>query len=89
MHTIPPWLLVFSLFLPRLTLAYAFFVHQVPHVQLSDLVQLVMWALVPRILMLIYIYVHLGLGMWFVAHVIALLLVWGGSGHTASRRYRD
>jgi hypothetical protein len=84
---IPLWLLFFSLFLPRIALIFAFLIHQVPHVALPDWASLVMWALIPRVLMLIYIYVNMGFGPWFIAHLIALLLVWGGSGHKASKRW--
>jgi hypothetical protein len=87
MHSIPLWLLFFSLFLPRLTLLYAFFVHQVPSAHLPNLAALILWALVPRVLMLIYIYVNLGFDLWFIAHLVALILVWGGSGHRASKRW--
>ena len=87
MHSIPLWLLFFSLFLPRLTLLYAFFVHQVPYAHLPDLAALIMWVFIPRVLMLIYIYVNLGLDVWFIVHLVALILVWGGSGHRASKRW--
>ena len=88
MHPIPLWLLFFSLFLPRLTLCFAFFVHQVPFARLPDLVAVVMWALIPRVLMLFYIYVNMGFGPWFIAHLIALILVWSGGGREASRRWQ-
>lgn len=88
MHGIPLWLLFFSLFLPRISLLFAFLVHQVPYARLPDLASLVMWALVPRVLMLIYIYVNLGFGLWFLAHLIALIVVWGGGGNEASKRWR-
>jgi hypothetical protein len=87
MHSIPLWLLFFSLFLPRLTLLYAFFVHQMPSAHLPDLAALLMWALVPRVLMLIYIYVNLGFDLWFLAHLVAWILVWGGSGHRVSKKW--
>ena len=61
MHAMPLWLLFFSLFLPRLSLVFAYFVHQVPASHLPDLAALAMWAFIPRVLMLIYIYVNLGL----------------------------
>lgn len=64
----------------------AFLVHQVPPAALPDLASIVMWALVPRVLMLIYIYTNMGFGPWFVAHLVALILVWGGSGHKVSKR---
>jgi len=87
MHGVPLWILVLSLFVPRITLAIAFLDHQVPHGNLPDLAALLMWAFVPRVLMLLYIYVNMGFGPWFVAHLIALILVWGGSGKQASDRW--
>jgi hypothetical protein len=47
-----------------------------------------MWALIPRVLMLFYIYVNMGFGPWFIAHLIALILVWSGGGREASRRWQ-
>ncbi len=87
MHAIPLWLLVLSLFLPRLTLALAWLVHQLPLAHLPDLAALLMWAIVPRVLMLVYIYFNLGIGLWFILHLVALLIVWGGSGRQASNRW--
>jgi len=87
MHALPLWLLVLSLFIPRITLAVAWFMHQLPFSHLPDLAALLMWAIIPRVLMLVYIYVNLGIGLWFVIHLIALLLVWGGSGRQASNRW--
>ncbi len=86
MHAIPLWLLFFSLFLPRISLVCAYFVHQVPYAQLPPLAALAMFAFIPRVLILIYIYVNLGFGAWFIAHLVALICVWAGSGTTAVRR---
>ncbi|HEY0758820.1 MAG TPA: hypothetical protein VGD59_06150 [Acidisarcina sp.] len=87
LHAIPLWILVLSLFLPRITMALAWFDHQLPSAHMPDLAGLLLWALLPRVLMLIYIYFNLGLGIWFLAHLIALILVWGGSGRQASNRW--
>jgi hypothetical protein len=86
-YAIPVWILFLSLFLPRITLALAFLTTQVPHANIPNVVALLMWAFVPRVLMLVYIYVNLGLGGWFIAHLIALILVWGGTGRQASNRW--
>ncbi len=88
MHALPLWFLVISLFLPRLTIAFAWFTHQLPSAHLPDLAAILMWAIIPRVLMLIYIYINLGIGLWFVIHLVALLIVWGGSGRKASNRNR-
>jgi len=30
-----------------------------------------------------------GIGLWFIIHLVAALMVWGGSGSYHSRRYRN
>jgi hypothetical protein len=34
------------------------------------------------------IYVDQGLTLWFLVHLVAALLVWGGGGHQMRRRSR-
>jgi hypothetical protein len=48
-------------------------------------------VLLPRILVLYLIYLDQGVSLWFVIHVVAALLAWGGSGgyYSRRRRYRD
>lgn len=94
-HTIPLWFLVLSLFLPRLCIAIAWFQHAMgqyvpatlgPGVML--IVQILVWLLVPRILILFWIYSDQGIGLWFLVHAIALLIAWGGGGTRVIRRRR-
>ena len=83
-HGIPLWFLVLSLFLPRVSLfigwlhMWWFFVPQ-PWAG-------VLWVVLPRVLVLIFIHAHLGFTLWFWIHLAAALLVWGGSSSKASRR---
>jgi hypothetical protein len=83
-HTLPLWFLVFALFLPRLEGATLPF-------HLHGLVPLVVAVLLPRILVLWMIYVDQGISLWFVIHLVAAVLTWGGSGgwYSRRRRYRD
>jgi hypothetical protein len=86
-HGIPIWFLVLSLFLPRVSLfigwihLWWFFVPQ-PWAA-------VLWALLPRVLVLIFIHAHRGFDSWFWIHLVTALLVWSGSGASHnSRRVR-
>jgi hypothetical protein len=81
-HQIPIWFLVLSLFLPRLSLfigwlhAWVFFIAQ-PWLT-------VVWLILPRVLVLIFIHAHQGFSPWFFIHLVVAIMVWGGSA--ASRR---
>ena len=44
--------------------------------------------LLPRVLVLYMIYLDQGISLWFIIHLVAALLAWGGSGHYYSRRGR-
>jgi hypothetical protein len=45
----------------------------------------------PRVLVLYLIYMDQGISLWFIIHLVAALMVWGGSGSYSARRrrYRD
>ena len=92
-HSIPLWFLVLSLFLPRICILVAWLQHSmvryIPPV--VGIVPIVVAVLVPRLLILFWIYQDQGIGLWFLVHVVALLCAWGGGGHRMSRgrRYRD
>ncbi|MFC6644907.1 hypothetical protein ACFQBQ_04735 [Granulicella cerasi] len=89
-HNIPLWFLVLSLFLPRLCIALAFLQHTMGQYIPSavGLIPILVWLLVPRILILFWIYQDQGIGLWFLIHAIALLLAWGGGGTRVVRRRR-
>ncbi len=87
-HSLPLWFLVFSLFLPRVALAVAWLQGALAPFHLGGIVPLVIAVLLPRVLILYMIYVDQGLSLWFLIHLVAALLVWGGSGGYGNRRRR-
>ncbi|MDE1155238.1 MAG: hypothetical protein PW735_05840 [Acidobacteriaceae bacterium] len=89
-HGMPLWFLILSLFLPRLCMAIAFVQHSLPH-HIPTAVgafQILAWLLVPRLLILFWIYQDQGVGLWFVVHALGLLFAWGGGGGSVVRRRR-
>jgi hypothetical protein len=88
-HALPLWFLVLSLFLPRLCIFIAWLQHSMGHYipAAVGLVPVIVWLLLPRILILFWIYSDQGLSLWFLIHLLALLLAWGGGGHRVV--YRD
>lgn len=90
-HAIPLWFLVLSLFLPRICILLAWLQHSMPAFipPVVTLIPVIVALLIPRLLILYWIYLDQGVGMWFLIHVIGLLVVWGGSGgYTNTRRRR-
>jgi len=87
-HTLPLWFLVLSLFLPRLCIAIGFVQHNMgAYIPASvGLIPILVWLLVPRILILFWIYQDQGIGLWFLIHAVALLCAWGGGGSRVARR---
>jgi hypothetical protein len=88
-NQLPLWFLVFALFLPRLAMAVAWFQGALVPFHLQGIVPALFWLLLPRILVLYLIYVDQGLTLWFLVHLVAALLVWGGGSHRMSRRRRQ
>jgi hypothetical protein len=87
-NQLPLWFLVFALFLPRLAMAVAWFQGALAPFHLQGIIPPIFWLLLPRILVLYLIYVDQGLTLWFLVHLVAALLVWGGGSHQMSRRRR-
>jgi hypothetical protein len=85
-HALPLWFLVFSLFLPRIALLLLWLQSALTPFHLHGLIPLVFAILLPRILILFLIYLDQGIGLWFVIHLVAALMVWGGSGKYHSSR---
>ena len=89
-HTIPLWFLVLSLFLPRICILIAWLQHTmtayIPPV--VGIIPVIVALLVPRVLILFWIYQDQGITIWFLLHVIALLIAWGGGSSRVRRRRR-
>jgi len=81
-HTIPLWFLVLSLFLPRICMIVAWFQHSMTNFipATVNIVPVIVALLVPRLLILFWIYQDQGIGLWFLIHLIGLLIAWGGGG---------
>ncbi|SNS21843.1 hypothetical protein SAMN05421770_10132 [Granulicella rosea] len=92
-HGLPLWFLVLSLFLPRVSLALAWFWGDLVRFHLSRLIAPIvaplLWLLLPRVLVLLMIYRDMGVGFWFVVHLVVAIMVWSGGGHQANKRRRD
>ena len=89
-HNIPLWFLVLSLFLPRICMAVAWLQHSMTTFIPANLniIQIIVGLLIPRILILFWIYQDQGITIWFLLHVIGLLVAWGGGGTGVVRRRR-
>ena len=89
-HTIPLWFLVLSLFLPRICMILAWFQHTMPAYipPVLNIIPVIIALLIPRVLILFWIYEDQGLGLWFLIHLIALLMAWGGGSHRVYHRRR-
>lgn len=89
-HSLPLWFLVLSLFLPRICILVAWLQHSVPvHIPASvNLIQIIVALLIPRILILFWIYQDQGIGLWFLIHAIGLVVAWGGGGSRVVSRRR-
>lgn len=86
-HRLPFWFLVFSLFLPRVSLVVAWIQGVLLPFHLVGWVPLVVAIVLPRALVLYLIYLDQGTSLWFVIHLVVALLVWLGGGHTYRSRW--
>jgi hypothetical protein len=87
-HTLPLWFLVFSLFLPRIALLVFWLQNALAPFYLHGLLPVLLAIFLPRLLVLYLIYMDQGIDLWFIIHLVAALMVWGGSGSYHSRRRR-
>jgi hypothetical protein len=85
-NRLPLWFLVFALFLPRVAMVVAWLQGVFLPFHLNGIIPPLFWLFLPRILVLYLIYVDQGLSLWFVVHLVAALVVWGGGGHQMRRR---
>jgi len=85
------YFLLFSLFFPRIVLLVFLFLypHLFPANSVPHWADILLGVFAPRILILLYIYQNLGYdNIWFVAHLVVLILVYFGGGRETNRRRR-
>ncbi len=85
------YFLLFSLFFPRLVLlVYLFlFPDLYPANAVPQWADVLLGVLVPRVLILIYIYQNMGVeNVWFIAHLVVMLIAYFGGGRETTRRRR-
>jgi len=88
-HLLPLWFLVLALFLPRLSLFLMYLQHPPGEFSIVlGVVPLIFWLLLPRVFVLYVIYIDQGISLWFIIHLVAMVMVWGGSGRYQTRRRR-
>jgi hypothetical protein len=83
---LPFWFLVLSLFLPRISLLVLYLQGHPSHTFVIQPIPVLIALLVPRLLILFWIYTVQGLSIWFLIHAVALLIAWGGGSHQIYRR---
>ena len=85
------YFLIFSLFVPRVVLlVYLFlFPELYPANAVPQWADILLGVFMPRILILIYIYQNIGANnVWFVAHLVVMLIAYFGGGRETRRRRR-
>jgi hypothetical protein len=85
------YFLVISLFFPRLVLLIfiLFYPNQYPANSVPQWADILLGILVPRVLILLYIYQNMGANnIWFLIHLIALIITYFGGGRETVRRRR-
>jgi hypothetical protein len=85
------YFLLFSLFFPRIVMLVFFLVYPqlYPANTVPQLADLLLGILVPRVLILIYIYQNMGANnVWFIAHLVVMILAYFGGGRETVRRRR-
>jgi len=85
------YFLLFSLFAPRIVmLVYLFlFPNLFPANSVPQWADLLLGIFFPRILILVYIYQNMGYdNIWFVAHLVVMILAYFGGGRETVRRRR-
>ena len=85
------YFLLFSLFFPRIVMIVFFLLYPqlYPANTVPQLADLLLGIFVPRVLILIYIYQNMGANnVWFVAHLVVMLIAYFGGGRETIRRRR-
>lgn len=83
------YFLIFSLFFPRIVLLVYLFLNLYPNNSVPMWADVLLGVFMPRILILIYIYQNMGAdNVWFIAHLIVMILTYFGGGRETVRRRR-
>jgi hypothetical protein len=86
-HEIATWFLVLALFVPRITLLIAYLTHGIPPNNIPFIGDVLLAAILPRALVVIYIYENMGTGPWFWVHLAMAIAVYiFGVGRVSRRR---
>lgn len=75
-HEIGTWFLVLSLILPRITLFFWWMNGSLPYNTTPFWGDFFAAILVPRLLIVVWIYDLQGMSGWFWIHLVVMLLVW-------------
>ena len=85
------YFLLISLFFPRIVMLVFFvlYPHLYPANSVPQWADLLLGIFIPRVLILIYIYQNMGANnVWFLAHLIVMLMAYFGGGRETIRRRR-
>jgi hypothetical protein len=83
------YFLIFSLFFPRIVLLVYLVQGWYPANAVPQWADILLGVLMPRVLILIYIYQNMGVdNVWFIAHLVVLILTYFGGGRETHRRRR-
>ncbi len=81
--------MILSLFFPRIVLLVYFFQDWYPKNTVPIWADILLGVFMPRVLILIYIYQNMGAdNVWFIAHLIVMILTYFGGGRETRRRRR-
>ena len=85
------YFLIFSLFFPRIVLIVylLMFPSLYPANAVPQWADILLGLFMPRVLILLYIYQNLGVdNVWFIAHLVVMILAYFGGGKETARRRR-
>ncbi|CAN5577360.1 hypothetical protein BH24ACI3_BH24ACI3_11530 [soil metagenome] len=81
------YFLIFSLFFPRIVMIVYFLQGWYPENSVPIWGDILLGVFAPRVLILLYIYQNLGYeNIWFVAHLVVMILAYFGGGRETVRR---
>jgi hypothetical protein len=84
---IETWILVLTLFIPRISLLIAYFSHRIPLNNIPFVGDILLYVFLPRVLMVIYIYDNMGWqNAWFWIHIVVAIIVWSKGSHVAYKK---